>query len=156
VPDDYPSIHAVFGKGTSPQLTNNQCNSNKSYGIYFGDGAQGTAQQNVCKKNLDTGIAVLGKGTSPQLTNNQCSSNKIDGIYFADRAGGSAKDNVCEKNLACGIAINAASPVLYRNTLRFNKRHGLAYNSSARPDLKEDQSYEGNEEGKVDAHAKFK
>jgi hypothetical protein len=45
------------------------------------------------------------------------------------------------------IAINEGSLGLFRNTLKFNKLYGLAYNEFAKPDLREVQMYEGNEHG---------
>ena len=52
---------------TTPALHNNQCRRNGKSGIYFGQGAGGTAQANVCEENKDSGIAAFETQTAPAL-----------------------------------------------------------------------------------------
>lgn len=144
----------VWGEGSSPMLQENKCTANKLSGIRLRSASKGTVQGNECEGN-DTGIYVSNKGTNPELTNNLCSANTSVGIYFSDGAQGGAHENICAKNEYSGIGINAASPALYRNSLKFNKWYGLAYNESAKPDLKEPQTYEGNERGEVNSHVQW-
>jgi len=51
----------VYGSRSAPQILRNQCRSNARDGIYFGDGAEGTAQGNVCEKTQKTVSRYRGK-----------------------------------------------------------------------------------------------
>jgi Protein kinase domain/Right handed beta helix region len=123
----------VSGAGSAPTLIENQCNLSVFSGILFEDGAQGTAENNVCEQNRADGIWVVGPGTAPNLTSNQCRSNKREGIFFLRGARGRAEQNVCEQNIECGIGAfdPGTAPELVRNQCRSNRLHGIFFSYGA-------------------------
>jgi parallel beta-helix repeat protein len=123
----------VSGAGSAPTLIENQCSLNVFSGILFEDGAQGTAENNICEQNRADGIWVVGPGTSPNLTSNECRSNKREGIFFLRGARGRAEQNVCEQNVECGIGAfdPGTAPELVRNQCRSNRLHGIFFSYGA-------------------------
>jgi parallel beta-helix repeat protein len=123
----------VSGAGSAPTLIENQCNLSVFSGILFEDGAQGTAENNICEQNQADGIWVVGPGTAPNLTSNECRSNKREGIFFLRGARGRAEQNVCEQNVECGIGAfdPGTAPELVRNQCRSNRLHGIFFSHGA-------------------------
>jgi len=123
----------VSGAGSAPTLIENQCNLSVFSGILFEDGAQGTAENNICEQNQADGIWVVGPGTAPNLTTNECRSNKREGIFFLRGARGRAEQNVCEQNVECGIGAfdPGTAPELVRNQCRSNRLHGIFFSHGA-------------------------
>jgi parallel beta-helix repeat protein len=119
----------VLGEGAEPILKNNRCLENKGNGIYFKEGAGGTAEDNLCDKNSFNGISVMNKWTSPHLKNNQCLGNRTSGIYFGEGARGGAENNICKENEWHGISVadDSSSPELKGNQCLSNKRCGIYY-----------------------------
>ena len=123
----------VYGVGSAPTLTENQCRNSVFSGILFEGGAQGSAENNTCEQNQMDGIWAVGPGTAPSITNNQCRSNRREGILFSGGARGKAEQNVCEQNDQCGIAVldPGTAPELLKNQCRSNKLHGIFFSSGA-------------------------
>jgi hypothetical protein len=123
----------VSGAGSAPTLIENQCSLSVFSGILFEDGAQGTAENNICEQNQADGIWVVGPGTAPNLTTNECRSNKREGIFFLRGARGRAEQNVCEQNVECGIGAfdPGTAPELVRNQCRSNRLHGIFFSHGA-------------------------
>jgi hypothetical protein len=123
----------VSGAESAPTLVENQCRLSVFSGILFEDGAQGTAENNVCEQNRADGIWVVGPGTAPNLTNNECRSNKREGIFFLRGARGKAEQNVCEGNDECGIGVfdPGTAPELIKNQCRSNRLHGIFFSYGA-------------------------
>lgn len=123
----------VSGAGSAPTLIENQCSLSVFSGILFEDGAQGTAENNICEQNQADGIWVVGPGTAPNLTSNECRSNKREGIFFLRGARGRAEQNVCEQNVECGIGAfdPGTAPELVRNQCRSNRLHGIFFSYGA-------------------------
>lgn len=123
----------VSGSESAPTLIENQCRLSVFSGILFEDGAQGTAENNVCEQNQADGIWVVGPGTAPNLTKNECRSNKREGIFFFRGARGKAEQNVCEENDECGIGVfdPGTAPELTKNQCRSNRLHGIFFSYGA-------------------------
>ncbi len=123
----------VDGSESAPTLIENQLRSNASSGIAFSNGAQGSAQNNVCEQNQLDGILVIGGGSAPTLTNNECRLNKRHGIGFQTDAHGNAEGNVCEQNDDSGIGVffSGAAPALINNTCKSNKHFGIYFGKGA-------------------------
>jgi len=123
----------VYGVGSAPTLTENQCRNSVYSGILFEGGAQGSAENNTCEQNQMDGIWAAGPGTAPSVTNNQCRSNRREGIFFSGGARGKAEQNVCEQNDQCGIAVfdPGTAPELLKNQCRSNKLHGIFFSFGA-------------------------
>jgi hypothetical protein len=123
----------VSGAGSAPALIENQCSLSVFSGILFEDGAQGTAENNICEQNRADGIWVVGPGTAPNLTSNECRSNKREGIFFLRGARGRAEQNICEQNVECGIGAfdPGTAPELVRNQCRSNRLHGIFFSYGA-------------------------
>jgi parallel beta-helix repeat protein len=123
----------VSGTGSAPTLIENQCRLNAYSGILFEDGAEGTAENNICEQNQADGIWVVGPGSAPNLTNNVCRSNKREGIFFVRGAHGRAEQNVCEQNDECGIGVfePGTAPELVKNQCRSNRLHGIFFSHGA-------------------------
>jgi parallel beta-helix repeat protein len=119
----------VSGEGAKPTLKNNQCSENKGNGIYFKEGAGGTAEDNLCDKNSFNGISVVNKWTLPNLKNNQCLENRGSGIYFGEGARGIAQNNICKENEWHGISVadDSSAPELRGNQCLSNRRCGIYY-----------------------------
>jgi parallel beta-helix repeat protein len=119
----------VLGEGAEPTLNKNRCSENKGNGIYFREGAGGTAEDNLCNKNSFNGISVMNKWTSPNLKNNQCSGNRASGIYFGEGARGGAENNICKENEWHGITVadDSSAPELNGNQCLSNRRCGIYY-----------------------------
>ena len=123
----------VYGVGSAPTLTENQCRNSAYSGILFEGGAQGSGENNTCEQNQMDGIWAAGPGTAPSVTNNQCRSNRREGIFFSGGARGKAEQNVCEQNDQCGIAVfdPGTAPELLKNQCRSNKLHGIFFSFGA-------------------------
>ena len=123
----------VYGVGSAPTLTENQCHNSVFSGILFEGGAQGSAENNTCEQNQMDGIWAVGPGTAPSVTNNQCRLNRREGIFFSGGARGKAEQNVCEQNDQCGIAAfdPGTAPELLKNQCRSNKLHGIFFSFGA-------------------------
>jgi parallel beta-helix repeat protein len=67
----------VFGPGTSPTLTGNQCQANK-FGIAFSNGSGGTAQGNHCDNNTEWGI-WYDTGARPTIAPDNTASGNAKG-----------------------------------------------------------------------------
>ena len=74
---------SVRGAKSAPTLRNNQCRRNVGPGIYYGMGATGTVEANVCEENQRSGILVDDPKTTPRLRNNQCRGNVENGVHLA-------------------------------------------------------------------------
>lgn len=139
----------VAGEGFGPVLTKNQCMENKSCGIYFHTGTQGTAVENLCEENAVGGILVSGQGARPVLSRNQCARNKASGIWVQEGAEPRVEENNCQENEGQGIYVfgTGTRPVLKLNTCTGNKLCGICFEQGsggiAEENLCERNMYQG-------------
>jgi len=92
---------AGIGEGTAPEFVKNTARKNVRYGIYFANGADGDATENICEENHASGIGVTSTSTRPALSKNQLARNQKFGIESSNGASPRiAPDNVFTGNVA--------------------------------------------------------
>jgi parallel beta-helix repeat protein len=123
----------VLRAGPGVVVRRNVLQQNKGVGIYFSDGAGGTAEENLCERNGDAGILAAGVSTNPTLQSNRCLRNEKSGIAFMGAARGSVTGNTCEENSDSGIAAigEGTAPEFVKNTSRRNARFGIYFANGA-------------------------
>ncbi len=106
----------------------NKCTDNDNMdGIYVGDYAVVTLEENECYSNYSNGIQV-GDNAVATLTNNKCNNNGSSGIVFEGNSSGEASYNECIENEASGIYITeSASVTLEYNKCMYNEWEGINY-----------------------------
>ena len=100
-------------------------------GISFSDHAIGTAENNICSRNIGSGIIVRGI-SEVLLIGNSCKENANYGIFFQPSATGTAKNNICSQNKYTGIYVRAHSTVhLIGNRCEENGSAGISFSEPA-------------------------
>lgn len=74
---------------------------------YFGN-TTGAARRNTCRGNEQHGIYV-GEQATPTLEENVCEQNKWDGSAYVGNAGGIARRNICRGNEQQGIYVQSGA-----------------------------------------------
>jgi parallel beta-helix repeat protein len=123
----------ILRAGPGVVIRKNVLQQNKGVGIYFSDGAGGTAEENLCERNGESGILAAGVSTAPTLQSNRCLRNEKSGISFMGAARGSATGNTCEENSESGLAAfgEGSAPEFVKNISRRNVRYGIYFSNGA-------------------------
>ncbi len=114
-------------------LMKNHCHQNRDDGIQVHAAAKVRAEENVCERNGQRGIAVYGCQTNVVLERNRCLKNGAEGICVYHQAESVLANNKCDENKTDGIYLyaTAGEVSLTENDCRDNGRGGITVYNTA-------------------------
>jgi len=160
----------VIREGAFPIVRRNKIHDARQDGVYVGDNARGTIEENDIYANGMAGIEITS-GADPLVRRNAIHDGKGTGIYVYDHGKGLIKDNDIYGNAFAGIAISkGATPialgnkvhdglgsgvfvidhgggVLEENDIFGNAKAGVEIKSGADPVVRKNKVHDGNGSG---------
>jgi parallel beta-helix repeat protein len=98
--------------GAWPSIHHNRIHGGNQEGIYIGEGASGTIEDNDIYQNRFAGIAIRADA-NPKVRRNRIYNGDREGIYIGDHGRGLIDGNVVRENAVAGIHIErGGSPIV--------------------------------------------
>jgi hypothetical protein len=147
------SVSCVAIRGNAdPRLRNNRIHSGAEAGVFVGDQASGTLEDNEICWNVLAGVHVQDDA-APTIRRNRIHSGRQGGILCAGKASAVIEDNdICANGFSAVESKEGANPTLRRNKIHDQKQNGVKIHDEGKG-LFEDNDIHGNHYSGVVVHA---